>query len=249
MVNYATDGTVTQVKAADASIVVSGTPTVTPSIATGTLDVIATQHPPAAAVAMNAQKITGLANGSAATDAAALGQLFSGFGAAPASYGLALASITPLMARGTLGCTNEQLYIVRCTAFKTGNVGTLGVWLTTAGVTAGAGVNRLALYSATGTLLQQTGDMTTAFGSTGIAEGSITAQAVTAGTDYWLALLTSFTGTVPQVAQDGVAASMPAINGLYVVGTLATQATVPGSFTPSSAAAATSGAIPFLYGR
>jgi hypothetical protein len=67
-------GKVDSVAATDASIVVAGTATA-PTIATATLDVIATLHPPAAAVPMNAKKITGLANGSAATDAAAYGQL------------------------------------------------------------------------------------------------------------------------------------------------------------------------------
>lgn len=69
-------GTVTGVTATDASIVVAGTATA-PTIATGTLDVIAAQHPPVAAVALNAKKITGLANGSAATDALALGQVLA----------------------------------------------------------------------------------------------------------------------------------------------------------------------------
>ena len=69
-----TAATVGSVAATDTSIVVGGTATA-PTIATGTLDVIATQHPPVAAVPLNAQKITGLANGSAATDAAAFGQI------------------------------------------------------------------------------------------------------------------------------------------------------------------------------
>ena len=64
------------VAATDASIVVTGTATA-PTIATGTLDVIATQHPAAAAVGLNSQKITSLANGSAATDAAAFGQIIA----------------------------------------------------------------------------------------------------------------------------------------------------------------------------
>lgn len=71
-------GGVTSVAATDVSIVVTGTATA-PTIATGTLDVIATQHPPAAAVAMNAKKITGLANGSGAQDAAAFGQIPTAF--------------------------------------------------------------------------------------------------------------------------------------------------------------------------
>lgn len=70
-------GTVTSVTATDTSIVVSGTPTVAPTLATGTLDVIATNHPPAANWSNNSHKITALANGTAATDAAAFGQLAS----------------------------------------------------------------------------------------------------------------------------------------------------------------------------
>ena len=68
-------GTVTSVTATDTSIVVSGTDTIAPTIATGTLDVIATQHPPAAAWSNNSEKITSLANGSSAQDAAAFGQI------------------------------------------------------------------------------------------------------------------------------------------------------------------------------
>lgn len=65
---------VNSLTAADASIVVAGTGSA-PTVRTGTLDTIATQHPPTAAVAMNAQKITGLANGTVASDAAAFGQI------------------------------------------------------------------------------------------------------------------------------------------------------------------------------
>jgi hypothetical protein len=68
-------GTVTSVAATDTSIVVSGTSTVAPTIATGTLDVIATQHPPAANWSNNSKKITSVANGSGAQDAAAFGQI------------------------------------------------------------------------------------------------------------------------------------------------------------------------------
>jgi hypothetical protein len=67
-------GTVTHVGSADTSIVVTN-PTTTPSLQLATLDVIATNEPPAAAVPLNAKKITGLANGSAASDAAAFGQI------------------------------------------------------------------------------------------------------------------------------------------------------------------------------
>jgi hypothetical protein len=68
-------GTVTSVAAANTSVVIGGTPTVTPTVRTNTLDVIATVEPAAAAVPLNGQKITGLANGTASTDAAAFGQI------------------------------------------------------------------------------------------------------------------------------------------------------------------------------
>ena len=67
-------GVVYSITADDASIVVN-TASGNANIETGTLDAIATAQPPVAAVPFNAQKITGLANGSAATDGAAFGQI------------------------------------------------------------------------------------------------------------------------------------------------------------------------------
>jgi hypothetical protein len=68
---------VSSVTAADTSIVIAGTGSA-PTVATGTLDVIAANHPPAAAVAMNAKKITGLADGASAADAVAFHQVPAG---------------------------------------------------------------------------------------------------------------------------------------------------------------------------
>lgn len=67
-------GVVASIAAADTSIVVAGTSTV-PTVRTGTLDVIAADHAPAADWSNNSHKITGLANASAASDAAAYGQV------------------------------------------------------------------------------------------------------------------------------------------------------------------------------
>lgn len=66
-------GDVLSVTAADGSIVVAGT-AAAPTVATGALNAIATAHPPVAAVAMNAQRVTGLGAAVAATGAAQLGQ-------------------------------------------------------------------------------------------------------------------------------------------------------------------------------
>lgn len=67
-------GGVASVTAADTSVVVGGTPA-NPTVRTNTLDVIATDHPPAADWSNNAKKITALANGTLAQDAAAFGQI------------------------------------------------------------------------------------------------------------------------------------------------------------------------------
>lgn len=61
-------GTVTSVTAGDASIVVTGT-AAAPILETGDLDDIATLHPPNAPVPFNAQKLTGVLDGTAAQDA------------------------------------------------------------------------------------------------------------------------------------------------------------------------------------
>jgi hypothetical protein len=67
-------GTVTAVSSADTSIAVTN-PTTTPTLQVATMDVVFTNEKPAASVPMNSQKITGLANGSGAQDAAAFGQI------------------------------------------------------------------------------------------------------------------------------------------------------------------------------
>lgn len=66
-------GTVTSVAAADTSIVVTGTPTIAPTLATGTLDVIAADHPPAANWSNNGFRITNQAAAQVSGDSIALG--------------------------------------------------------------------------------------------------------------------------------------------------------------------------------
>ena len=62
------------VAAGDTSIIVGGTAT-DPTVKTSTLDVIATDNPPSAAWSNNNKKITSVANGTLAQDAAAFGQI------------------------------------------------------------------------------------------------------------------------------------------------------------------------------
>ena len=72
-------GSVVSVTAGDASITVGGTAT-NPTIETGTLDQIANLHPAAANWSNNSHKITSLANGTAAQDAVAFGQIPAALG-------------------------------------------------------------------------------------------------------------------------------------------------------------------------
>jgi len=98
-------GSVNSVTAADTSIVVAGTAT-DPTIATATLDVIAADHPPAAAWSNNSKKITNLANGSAAQDAAAFGQIpttyVASVAAGDASIVVGGTAANPTLETGTL---------------------------------------------------------------------------------------------------------------------------------------------------
>lgn len=86
-------GAVSSVAAGDTSIVVGGTATA-PTIETGTLDVIASDHPAAANWSNNGKKITSVANGTAAQDAAAFGQLPSSGTPLPLTQGGSGQSVT-----------------------------------------------------------------------------------------------------------------------------------------------------------
>lgn len=102
----ASGGGVASVAAGDASIVIGGTATA-PTVETGTLDRIAALHPAAAAVGFGGQKATGLANGSAGTDAVAYGQLGSAAFQASAAFDAAGAAATAQSNAETYADTNK----------------------------------------------------------------------------------------------------------------------------------------------
>lgn len=150
--------------------------------------------------------------------------------------GLGLLTADPRMSAVTYQLTSGDLVLQLCTPSKTKSISTLGVWVTAAGVT-GSGVNALMLFNESGTLIDQTGDMTTAFSSTGMAEGALGgSHTVTVGTNYYLGFLTHFSGTSPHFAATGTTqtANFPVINGHYLAIFKSGQASVPSSFTPSS---------------
>lgn len=208
------------------------------TIAAGDLPTLDQVPAPAANVSLNSHKLVSVANGTAATDAAAFGQLPPGpvGGPSAAALGLALLTFPPGTVESTLSNNAEGIVWCLVTAVKTTTIGFLGAWILTPAVTTGTGVNKIGLYSeaSTAALLTSTGDMTTAFQSAGWAEGACTAQAVTAGTNYYLAFISNFTGTRPGLAQVGNQ-NVPALNGHYLNLFATGQADLPATFTPSSA--------------
>lgn len=178
-----------------------------------------------------------------AGDYAAFGQPGSTGGATVAGLGLGLATANPAYCITSSAASNEQLNVMLCTAVVSRTVTTLGALIGTAGVTAGVGANELGLYTEAGTLVAQTGDMTTAFSTLGFAEGaianpgSITSFSLIAGANYYLASLVSFSGTQPHFAGVAALTQTYALNGHYMSRFLGSQATMPGTITPSSMSA------------
>jgi hypothetical protein len=173
-------------------------------------------------------------------------------GLSPAAMGTPIASVAPLLLNNLVTLTAQTFVAFLCTAGSTVTLGTLGTYLRTAGVTPGAGVNRLAIYSAAGVLLAQTADMTAAMQVAGLCEGALTAPVpVQAGQDYYLAALPNFTGTPIQTlgfaGQALNSAAAPLLGGVLPNLFTVTQAAMPASFVPSALSAG--GSVNYVYGR
>jgi hypothetical protein len=179
---------------------------------------------------------------SATTAAANLGLAAGLFGAGPSigSLGLAMLTIDPRICATSVSYAAEDAYFVLVTCAVTKTVTKLGVYIKTAGATAGTGINEMAIYAAPlagAAPLATTGDMTSAFEGTGFVEGTISGGcAVTAGTSYYLALLDNFTGTTMVGYGNQATVSVPALNSISLGGAITGQASWP---SPSSLSTAT----------
>jgi hypothetical protein len=182
-----TSATVGTVAAADTSIVIAGTATA-PTVKTGTLDVIATQHPPAAAVGMNSQKITNGAAATLATDYPVLSQIPNGFN--PANQGLKAVTSDP--ADWTSAAVNPASGVLWVSRIDIQQPVTLTNALLNIGSTATttATLAYVGLYSAAGALLTGSGSSdahvalngVATFGPWTVALGS--SQSLTPGAYY-----------------------------------------------------------------
>lgn len=150
--------------------------------------------------------------------------------------GLGLLTADPRMSGVTYQLTPGDLVLCLMTPSKTKTISSLAAWVTAAGVT-GSGVNALMLYSEAGVLIDQTGDMTATWSSTGMVEGAMGAShTVTVGTNYYLGFLTHFSGTSPHFAATGTTqtANFPVTNGHYLAIYKSGQASVPSTIVPAS---------------
>jgi hypothetical protein len=141
-----------------------------------------------------------------------------------------------------LGSGNALFVLVY--APRTVSITTLAVVLQQGGTTS-SGVNGLAAYTEAGVLIDQTGDMSVAFGSAGYKEAAVSGGsiALTANTRYYLGVLTHFSGGNPNAFGwlFGNGTNYPVINTHRPSVFLTAQATFPASFDPSTANVNTGG--------
>jgi hypothetical protein len=134
--------------------------------------------------------------------------------------------------------TSGTLYLVKITAQTAGPVTNIVLNLGTVGATLTSGQNLVALFDSAGNRLAVSADQTTAWGSgTGIKSAAISSTALTAGADYWVAILS--VGTTPAAFSRGPGSVAPANGGLattvlkYAINGTGLTA-IPSTITPSS---------------
>lgn len=127
-------------------------------------------------------------------------------------------------------CIFVRIYIPKST------VTTLGAWMTNEGLTA-TGYSGIALYTASGTLIDKTNDISSALATPGNTwvSGTLSggARAVAAGS-YYIAFLANLS-TGPFIGGVAAFTNVPPVNGAYPTVYITGQSNFPASFTPASA--------------
>jgi hypothetical protein len=172
--------------------------------------------------------------------------------------GISLGGLGMLIATQDIGVINTsstytltaaQLSLFLCTAPVSGTITHLGLYLSGAGTGTPSGDNGLAVYSAAGVLLSKAATMPLT--SLGWNEAAPLASIpVVAGTDYYLAMLATLSGTAPVGLGDynllAVDAPVPGKNTYPAIQETAVT-TFPASFVPS--ALTPIAALSYCYGR
>ncbi|MFF1444101.1 collagen-like protein [Streptomyces sp. NPDC058295] len=112
----------------------------------------------------------------------------------PAAHGVAAWCYDPALAVNSTSLTSGTLYLVRVNVAAAVTATKLYWWAGNSGSGAVASQNVVGLYNSSGTLLAST-NVDSAISSAGLKTTTITGQALTAGSYYWVALL--FNASVP----------------------------------------------------
>jgi hypothetical protein len=193
-------GTVTSVTAGDTSIVIGGT-AAAPTVETNTLDVIATDHPPAGNWSNNSHKITSIATATTAGDALPYGQAAGGslagtypnpYAQDPLATGIGVLYHNFNPAVSTFAQAPSTGLISACAIGIPSGVVLTGIKMRIQ--VAAAGTNptlvRAGLADNTGKVLVVSNDLhTTAFQATGVFPFPFTAQFTTAYFGAYLAMV------------------------------------------------------------
>jgi hypothetical protein len=181
-------------------------------------------------------------------------------GASTIGLGLGLLTAAPAIAAGTtVTVTAGTVYLALVTCGYTQTVTYLGLWLTGAGtgVTPDGQATGIALYAEAGgaPVATTTGVMDSALtGTPGFAEapiygpGSITSYVVRQGANYYLAFMSTLSGTQPGIAAAGASGgtAIPPLNGHYPAITITGQTVFP-AMTPAAATLASTACL--MYAR
>lgn len=157
----------------------------------------------------------------------------------PAAHGLAAWCYPPAQAVNTTELTGGKLYLVRVNIAADVSVTKLYWWVGNSGSGPVTGQNQIGLYTSSGTLLASA-TVDSAISSAGLKTTTITAQSLTAGSFYWVALL--FNASVSPALTRGsgwtgvdAAANVGLTAAMYQYATNGTGRTVlPASITPAS---------------
>ena len=155
-------------------------------------------------------------------------------GVSPSALG-AIQMTMPLTATtSSFGASAGYLLLVLVTMPRAATITKLGVIINTAGASSNGNANGMGLYTEAGVLMSATPSMTTAFTTAGYQTGTLTtSQTVTAGTNYYIGLLSNL-NTAPALPCAILGKAIPVVNGHYYSIFFTGQASLPASFTPSA---------------